>query len=32
VIAHGPRTPDLGGNAKTEDVGRAIANHVLERA
>jgi tartrate dehydrogenase/decarboxylase/D-malate dehydrogenase len=31
VIAHGPRTPDLGGNAKTEDVGRAIADHVLER-
>ena len=31
VIAHGPRTPDLGGNAKTEDVGRAIADHVMER-
>jgi tartrate dehydrogenase/decarboxylase/D-malate dehydrogenase len=28
VIAHGPRTPDLGGNARTEDVGRAIADHV----
>ena len=28
VIAHGPRTPDLGGQAKTEDVGRAIADHV----
>ena len=22
VIAHGPRTPDLGGDGKTEDVGR----------
>ena len=31
VIADGPRTPDLGGSAKTEDVGRAIADHVLER-
>jgi tartrate dehydrogenase/decarboxylase/D-malate dehydrogenase len=31
VIAHGPRTPDLGGSAKTEDVGRAIADHLLER-
>jgi tartrate dehydrogenase/decarboxylase/D-malate dehydrogenase len=30
VIAHGPRTPDLGGSARTEDVGRAIADHVLE--
>jgi len=30
VIARGPRTPDLGGNATTEDVGRAIADHVLE--
>jgi tartrate dehydrogenase/decarboxylase/D-malate dehydrogenase len=28
VIAHGPRTPDLGGQAHTEDVGRAIADHV----
>ena len=28
VIAHGPRTPDLGGQAHTEDVGQAIADHV----
>ena len=28
VIARGPRTPDLGGQAHTEDVGQAIANHV----
>ena len=26
----GPRTPDLGGQAHTEDVGRAIADHVKE--
>ena len=25
VLAHGPRTPDLGGSASTTDVGRAIA-------
>src|SRR4030095_10308608 len=28
VIARGPRTPDLGGKARTEDVGRAIADLV----
>jgi tartrate dehydrogenase/decarboxylase / D-malate dehydrogenase len=28
IIARGPRTPDLGGQAHTEDVGQAIANHV----
>jgi len=28
VIAHGPRTPDLGGQARTEDVGQAIADHL----
>ena len=28
VIAHGPRTPDLGGQAHTEDVGQAIADHL----
>ncbi|HET9643126.1 MAG TPA: tartrate dehydrogenase [Burkholderiaceae bacterium] len=28
TIASGPRTPDLGGNANTEDVGRAIADCV----
>ena len=27
VIARGPRTPDLGGQAHTEDVGRAVADH-----
>ena len=25
VLAHGPRTPDLGGNARTADIGIAIA-------
>jgi len=25
VLREGPRTPDLGGNAKTADVGKAIA-------
>jgi tartrate dehydrogenase/decarboxylase / D-malate dehydrogenase len=30
VIARGPRTPDLGGQANTEDVGRAIADLVKE--
>jgi tartrate dehydrogenase/decarboxylase/D-malate dehydrogenase len=28
VIAHGPRTPDLGGQAHTEDVGLAVANYL----
>ncbi|MEP6503391.1 MAG: tartrate dehydrogenase [Betaproteobacteria bacterium] len=28
VVAHGPRTPDLGGQAHTEDVGQAIADHL----
>jgi tartrate dehydrogenase/decarboxylase/D-malate dehydrogenase len=28
VIARGPRTPDLGGDARTEDVGRAITELV----
>jgi tartrate dehydrogenase/decarboxylase/D-malate dehydrogenase len=28
VIARGPRTPDLGGQAHTEDVGRAIAEQL----
>jgi tartrate dehydrogenase/decarboxylase/D-malate dehydrogenase len=28
VIARGPRTPDLGGQAHTEDIGRAIADHL----
>lgn len=27
-LKSGPRTPDLGGNARTEDIGRAIAEHV----
>jgi len=30
VIARGPRTPDLGGHAHTEDVGRAIAEFLKE--
>jgi tartrate dehydrogenase/decarboxylase/D-malate dehydrogenase len=30
VIAQGPRTPDLGGTAHTEDVGRAIMDLVKE--
>ena len=30
VIAHGPRTPDLGGQAHTEDVGQAIADHLKQ--
>ena len=30
VIARGPRTPDLGGDAHTEDVGRAIAHEVTK--
>jgi tartrate dehydrogenase/decarboxylase / D-malate dehydrogenase len=25
VLLEGPKTPDIGGNAKTEDIGRAIA-------
>ncbi len=28
VLAEGPRTPDLGGNASTQDVGAAIASAV----
>jgi tartrate dehydrogenase/decarboxylase/D-malate dehydrogenase len=28
VLAHGPRTPDLGGQSHTEDLGWAIADHV----
>lgn len=28
VLKRGPLTPDLGGQARTEDVGRAIAQHV----
>lgn len=28
VTAHGPRTPDMGGQARTEDIGRAIAEAV----
>ncbi|HEV8210399.1 MAG TPA: tartrate dehydrogenase [Vicinamibacterales bacterium] len=31
VIARGPRTPDLGGDARTDDVGRAIADHLKGR-
>jgi tartrate dehydrogenase/decarboxylase / D-malate dehydrogenase len=28
VLSEGPRTPDMGGNASTADVGRAIASIV----
>jgi tartrate dehydrogenase/decarboxylase/D-malate dehydrogenase len=28
VLANGPRTPDLGGGARTEDIGRAVADLV----
>ncbi|WP_028537080.1 tartrate dehydrogenase [Paludibacterium yongneupense] len=28
VLEHGPRTPDMGGKAKTSDVGRAVAEVV----
>lgn len=28
VTAHGPRTPDMGGNANTVDVGKAIAEAI----
>lgn len=28
VLAHGPRTPDLGGAASTDELGRAIAEQV----
>jgi tartrate dehydrogenase/decarboxylase/D-malate dehydrogenase len=31
VLEHGPRTPDLGGNASTTDMGRAIAAALGER-
>ncbi len=32
ILATGPRTADLGGNASTVDVGKAIAEAVSERA
>ncbi|GAA0779096.1 tartrate dehydrogenase [Castellaniella ginsengisoli] len=28
VLSEGPRTPDMGGSARTADMGRAIAGHV----
>ena len=28
VLAEGPRTPDIGGKASTEDVGKAIASAI----
>ncbi|OZI43303.1 tartrate dehydrogenase [Bordetella genomosp. 4] len=31
-LKSGPRTPDLGGDARTEDIGRAIAEHVAAKA
>lgn len=30
VTAHGPRTPDMGGQARTEDVARAIADALAQ--
>ena len=30
VLSEGPRTPDMGGSARTSDVGRAIAS-IVER-
>jgi tartrate dehydrogenase/decarboxylase/D-malate dehydrogenase len=32
VIARGPRTPDLGGNATTVEMGEAIARAVAQAA
>ena len=32
VLARGPRTPDLGGNASTTDMGRAIAEGLARRS
>lgn len=29
VLLDGPRTPDIGGSASTEDVGQAITNAIL---
>jgi len=29
-LQNGPRTPDIGGNANTEDVGKAIASAISE--
>ena len=31
VLSEGPRTPDMGGNASTSDVGRAIASIIESR-
>jgi tartrate dehydrogenase/decarboxylase/D-malate dehydrogenase len=28
VLANGPRTPDLGGKASTQDLGRALAEAI----
>jgi tartrate dehydrogenase/decarboxylase/D-malate dehydrogenase len=28
VLAEGPRTPDMGGNATTNEVGKAVASAV----
>lgn len=30
VLLHGPRTPDLGGNAQTCDIGNAICDHLRD--
>ena len=31
VLQHGPRTPDMGGTARTVDVGKAIAECIASR-
>jgi tartrate dehydrogenase/decarboxylase/D-malate dehydrogenase len=28
VLAEGPRTPDMGGNATTSEVGKAVASSI----
>ncbi len=28
VLVHGPRTPDMGGNASTQEIGKAIADSI----
>ncbi len=32
VLTHGPRTPDMGGSAKTTDLGRAIAEALAQQS
>jgi len=30
VLANGPRTPDMGGNASTQEVGAAVCQTLLQ--